>query len=244
MEVHHHTQTPREKFKHYFFEFFMLFLAVFLGYLAERKLEHDIEKIRERSAMSSLLNELNQDIRQIDSLEQRRLSRNADCDLLIGLLSNPVTVKDSGSAIYYYGRNASRRIHFHSQNGVLQQLRNSGGFRVHHSEVQKMLNEYDLLLQNNVENIDVEEKELSEYSSLAAKIYDVKIFQEITSHSPFIRPEGNPVLLSYDKSLLNELGIKLHYWKRTSLTALESLGNLRSIAQELITTIREHYHLK
>ena len=35
MEVHQHTHTPRKKWTHYFWEFLMLFLAVFCGFLAE-----------------------------------------------------------------------------------------------------------------------------------------------------------------------------------------------------------------
>jgi hypothetical protein len=43
MEVHAHTHTSRKKWTHYFWEFLMLFLAVFCGFLAEYKLEHVIE---------------------------------------------------------------------------------------------------------------------------------------------------------------------------------------------------------
>ena len=44
METHHHTHTPRKKWTHYLWEFLMLFLAVFCGFLAEYQLEHKIEK--------------------------------------------------------------------------------------------------------------------------------------------------------------------------------------------------------
>ena len=46
MEVHAHTHSPRKKWTHYFWEFLMLFLAVFCGFLAEYQLEHKIEKDR------------------------------------------------------------------------------------------------------------------------------------------------------------------------------------------------------
>ena len=47
MEVHHHAHNPVEPYhkknwKSYFWEFFMLFLAVFCGFLAEYKIEHKI----------------------------------------------------------------------------------------------------------------------------------------------------------------------------------------------------------
>jgi hypothetical protein len=53
MEVHAHTHTPSppagragKKWTHYFWEFLMLFLAVFCGFLAEYQLEHKIESDR------------------------------------------------------------------------------------------------------------------------------------------------------------------------------------------------------
>ncbi len=45
MEVHHHTHAAHGKktWKNYFWEFLMLFLAVFCGFLAEYQLENKIE---------------------------------------------------------------------------------------------------------------------------------------------------------------------------------------------------------
>jgi len=40
MEVHAHSHTERKKWTHYFWEFFMLFLAVTLGFLVENQREH------------------------------------------------------------------------------------------------------------------------------------------------------------------------------------------------------------
>ena len=48
MEVHHHSHTARKKWTHYFWEFFMLFLAVTLGFFVENQREHYIEGQREK----------------------------------------------------------------------------------------------------------------------------------------------------------------------------------------------------
>src|SRR5688500_8377804 len=67
MEVHHaHTSAPsnhraRKRWTHYFWEFLMLFLAVFCGFLAENKREHMIEDKRARKLVASLLHDLQQD---------------------------------------------------------------------------------------------------------------------------------------------------------------------------------------
>ena len=49
MEVHHHTHAShgKKKLSHYFWEFLMLFLAVFCGFLAEYQLMHKNERDRE-----------------------------------------------------------------------------------------------------------------------------------------------------------------------------------------------------
>ncbi len=54
MEVHHHTAPKREKhFKHYLFEFLMLFLAISAGFLVENLREHYVENKREKEFISS-----------------------------------------------------------------------------------------------------------------------------------------------------------------------------------------------
>ena len=58
MEVHQHTHTPRKKWTHYLWEFLMLFLAVFCGFLAENQREHMIEHQREKEYIKSFVEDL------------------------------------------------------------------------------------------------------------------------------------------------------------------------------------------
>jgi hypothetical protein len=53
MEVHQHTHSPRKKWTHYFWEFLMLFFAVFCGFMAENKREQVIEKHRAKEYAQS-----------------------------------------------------------------------------------------------------------------------------------------------------------------------------------------------
>ena len=69
MEVHHHTHAPsnatnhrgKVKWSHYLWEFLMLFLAVFCGFLAENQREHYIEHQREKQFMRSMVEDLQSD---------------------------------------------------------------------------------------------------------------------------------------------------------------------------------------
>jgi len=61
MEVHHHSHTARKKWTHFLWEFLMLFLAVFCGFLAENQREHYVEHQREKQFMKSLTEDLERD---------------------------------------------------------------------------------------------------------------------------------------------------------------------------------------
>jgi hypothetical protein len=63
MEVHHHSHLPhgKKKWKSYFWEFLMLFLAVFCGFMAEYQLEHKIERERAIKYMHNMVENLKYD---------------------------------------------------------------------------------------------------------------------------------------------------------------------------------------
>jgi hypothetical protein len=61
MEVHHHSHHGKKKWTEYFWEFLMLFLAVFCGFLAENQREHYNEKQREKKFARRLLSDLRED---------------------------------------------------------------------------------------------------------------------------------------------------------------------------------------
>ena len=60
MEVHHHAHHDHGKrnWKSYFWEFLMLFLAVFCGFLAEYQLEHKIERDRAKELLFTSIERL------------------------------------------------------------------------------------------------------------------------------------------------------------------------------------------
>jgi hypothetical protein len=67
MDVHHHTHSEKKKWTHYFWEFFMLFLAVTLGFLVENQREHYIERQRAYEFAESLIADLKKDTAQLSS---------------------------------------------------------------------------------------------------------------------------------------------------------------------------------
>src|SRR5579862_1592666 len=92
MEVHHHSDVhhKRKKFKEYFLEFLMIFLAVTMGFFAEQLRENFSQRSEEKEYIHSLYEDLSgdevslpgllwwiqKDINLSDSLPQ--LLKNAD----------------------------------------------------------------------------------------------------------------------------------------------------------------------
>ena len=65
--AHHLHKAPSNGWKHYFFEFFMLFLAVFCGLLAENWRESYVEGKRELEYMKMMVEDLKSDTAAIQS---------------------------------------------------------------------------------------------------------------------------------------------------------------------------------
>ncbi|MEI7662867.1 MAG: hypothetical protein WCK34_11730 [Bacteroidota bacterium] len=89
MELHPHSGSHGMKtWKGYFFEFFMLFLAVFCGFLAEYQLEHKLERDREKQFIVSMVKELQEDLVQIDRVQKDTNRYNKLDTLAMMLLQN------------------------------------------------------------------------------------------------------------------------------------------------------------
>ena len=109
MEVHQHTHTPRKKWTHYLWEFLMLFLAVFSGFLAENQREHMVEQEREKQYIISLTYDIKADINHLNTIIENKNKRQVQLDSLTLLLNTPGN-EEMGNSIYYLALQVSRRI--------------------------------------------------------------------------------------------------------------------------------------
>ena len=74
MEVHAHSHSHGKKdWKFYFWDFIILFLAVFCGFLAELLLEHKIEKNSRIDYIKGIVENLKYDITRCDKNAQNNI---------------------------------------------------------------------------------------------------------------------------------------------------------------------------
>jgi len=245
--AHHLHKAPGKNLWHFFFEFLMLFLAVFCGFLAENLREHQVEKSREKQFMQSLVGDLKSDIASITVLNQIRESRHEMYDSLSSSIIQKKYI-ENGAAFYFWGRSISRRVHFFSSDGTIQQLKNSGGLRlISNKSIADKIVAYDVLYSRILHQQELEETQLCVYRVLAGKIFDAAVFHKMTIRKDtivFEKPEGNPQLKDNSPASLNEIANTLNYWVVGSTMNYQFLEELKIEAVSLIELIQKEYHLE
>src|SRR5215510_9631003 len=132
MEVHQHTHAVQagKKWHHYFWEFFMLFLAITLGFLVENIREHSIEKKREKQYIRSLIADLKDDNQNISREIIAQVSRTDMMDSMVAVLNDQSKLRGNEGSLYYWGRISPRLGTLPVNTRTFEQLKNSGNFRL------------------------------------------------------------------------------------------------------------------
>src|SRR6185369_10330746 len=128
MEVHHHIPTSHKRWTHYLWEFLMLFLAVFCGFLAENQREHMIENNRARTYAESFLKDLQSDTADIKRAILYETTTSLMIDSLVSFISHKSLSKQTGQ-LYYYTQLASSIYTIDWNKATINQLINSGNLR-------------------------------------------------------------------------------------------------------------------
>ena len=244
MEVHHHAHTARKKWTHYFWEFLMLFLAVFCGFLAEYQLEHKIEKDREKQYMTSMVQDLRSDTLMLKSNVTLRQSRLTMIDSLIRML-NSTDRNKYGNDIYYFARSISPPANIFPNDGTIQQLKSSGNLRlIRNNNITNSIMAYDQKMRNALFEMGDEIEIRAEYRQLARKLFNTNVFHEMIATDTVSRPTNDPQLYANDPVLINEFIGQAQYVKRVHQAQLIRSEQLLVQAIQLIADIKKEYQLK
>jgi hypothetical protein len=249
MEVHKHPHdvTHKKKWGEYLLEFFMLFLAVFLGFIAENVREEKVEDHQEKQYVQSMLEDLKSDTAKISKLSMENDSTQLKIDSLIHLLKRPDR-NLYGSTIYYFARIITVGIssRFELNDRTYEQMKSSGLLRLIADKI--VLDSVSTYY--STQSIFKDQKELqldrmNSYFDFAGKIFDGAVFQDMMERGPYKyhRPNGNPQLLTNDASIINEYIVKLHYFGGVMLINRSSAWRQKDSAVRLIQLLQSKYHL-
>jgi hypothetical protein len=256
MELHAHTHTPRKKWTHYFWEFLMLFLAVFCGFLAEYQLEHKIEKERGKQYMFSLYEDLKTDTIRLNEMllyDKDKIAALADMEACYDTITSNKPSTECMTKLVLYSR-ANRA--FTLTDRTITQLANAGGFRILDKEdadsvlsyvnLFKSYQDFQLtIFQSSQDNVRNTLNELASFKSVKSLLQLSSPSYGTTSSTitPYMTAHGS-LLFSTDKVLLNKWFNQLSVYLRITNRQQQQLKELKDKALVLIKYCKDKYHLK
>ena len=250
MEVHHHAHPAsggtRKRWTHYFWEFLMLFLAVFCGFLAEYKLEQTIERHREKEIVVSLIEDLKTDtVLLYSQLTTLKNSKNVYDSLVILLSSSGI--KEKGADLYYYGRRPFRFSFAKYTDRTIEQLKNAGSYRlIKRTIVSDSILKYYSNLERLYSLQDQIQNRQEEYIVSSREVFDPLVFESIVDDETnnILKPTGNPPLLTYEQKPLLKIMSIIHNLKSGDRSIKREILNRYNEAKALIRLLKSEYHLK
>lgn len=255
MEVHHHPHSHGKKsFKTYLWEFVMLFLAVFCGFLAEYYLEHRIEKERGKQFIESFYEDLKTDTAKISfhtNYDQEKMDGIGNIrSCYDAILKNPHDASCLLDVIKYSSINRP----FIRTDRTLKQLANAGGFRLLKKADADSIVSYDEAF-NNFQ--DFQSSVFQNAQDIVRSTFNLLVNFK-ANQQMFIAQSGRPlgtesftkqavtetVFFSNDKNLLNRYFNELLLYQRVTYNHIRMLQNLKEKQIRLITYFKNKYNLE
>ena len=247
MEVHTHAHTQRKKWTHYFWEFLMLFLAVFCGFLAENQREHFIEHQREKQFIRSLFRDIKTDTARINELINGRDMRQERLDSLLFMLNSDSAASFTRD-IYFLAVTIPRINLFQltPSDGTMQQLKNSGGLRLIRSRVTiDSLLKYDAAVRSLVRLDDQEQSIVNIQREMAPKIFNgIQLSKFSDEENIALRAKLSPSLEPGYKSSLNEFNYRIVSVINVNKGYKREARKILKQAINLLEILKKEYHLK
>jgi hypothetical protein len=257
MEVHHHSHTPRQKWTHYFWEFLMLFLAVFCGFMAENIREHYIERQRVKQYAFSLVRDLEKDTGMV-SIVIRRIDLNIRLtDSLSAYLKNK-TLSEIRNIDIFILSSIDRYPPYSWTRATIDQIKNSGSLRYFsNKEIISRISAYDAFTHHMDEDQQTDDLMANSATQARNRIIDMDYSKEFimglrnnidsvikTDQIKRLILDDRTPLIAQDKDeiriFLNE---KINIRKHLMVRADEELPRLKKDAQTLILLLKKEYHI-
>jgi hypothetical protein len=245
--AHHLHEAPGHGWKHYFFEFLMMFLAVTLGFLAENQRESYVERHREKQFARLLYVDLKRDSQEMDEIIDIKKWRAQKIDSLFYFLLLP-NLQENAKPIYYYRSYLDINVPFKPNDATIQQLRSSGGLRYFHNlKLYNSITKYYSDCSSYYDNEPSSTATILAVEGPTVKIFGADELYSIKSITPSIKdavkyPTENMQLLTTDKLVINEFKHSAKILQIDNDISLLLLGRIHKELNGLINDLKKEYH--
>lgn len=245
MEVHHHSHTARKRWTHYFWEFFMLFLAVTLGFLVENQREHFVEHQRAERFAESICSDLREDTSALNKALFFTANKIKHIDSLIELLHHePGSWNDTSFSIH-----TSRLVffsYFKRNNGTYEQMKSSGSLRYFKQDLIDLLNGYETIAREIQLREETESKVLVEQTiPFVQKVINYEMVATQLMGRAFNKPLNSEVYVKIGDKNTADLMINHCVQVEIYRIRLNTIySDLFRQANSIITALKKEYHLE
>jgi len=258
MEVHHHPHVEKKRFKEYFLEGLMIFMAVTLGFIAENIRENISENHKAKELAKSLYQEVYTDSVQLQKIISNREHKEEQLVNFIRFANDSNVAKPSQQLMrsLTWSFLIVSPIIFEPADGMLTQLRNSGSLRYFKStQLQKEFGEFSVMINKVRSRVEVENSYSQQYvRPLVLKFYNFKWYGELTKQGsiPVIdaiakEPDPKEIPVISNASSFNKTEIvntASYYLLILRGTRQIQLKNYLDLNHTLLETLRKEYDLK
>lgn len=230
--THHFLNSFGKNIRHYFFEFLMMFLAVFCGFLAENWREQLQEHKREKEFIHSIVEDLKSDTIQSNLILVQLKKTSSGIDSVLYALSSPEIYANSNKVYNLWTKNLDIKA-FVSNDRTIQQLKNSGELRlIRNKAVSDGIMKYDQTVKNYYQQSNFM------YGALS----DQHIYSQLFDFISLNKNKNIPVpLTEQGKKSLNEAYAHLQLWNAGLLGLISWLEGVNNEGKELLTFIQKEY---
>jgi hypothetical protein len=247
MEVHHHPEVEKKGLKEYILEGLMIFLAVFMGFMAESLREHIGDRDREKSYMESLITDLKLDTAVLSRAAELKETRMLSIDSVLKYFRSNTNANKVPASTFRQMRRSQWDMFFIHHSGTIDQLKNSGGLRLirEKSIVDSIEHYYQRVQRSESRNtMYFDNQQVSD--ALSEKLWDaydnIKYYQDyVFAHKPIPDSGWVAINAAYRNEYLNNLvRVKwITYSDRVQFTV-----ELKNNAAHLIALIKKTYELE
>lgn len=250
MEVHHHPHVEKKKFKEYFLEFLMIFLAVTLGFFAENLREHSVENKRGAEYAKTLIQDLIKDTAEINGVINDQQIAMVSTDSIGALIQKYKSGELIPASFYYFSNTSTIAPVVAWNKSTLLQLIQSGNLRYFHNKelVNKLSFYYS---QSDYISTIVENDRIKRDAAITIRnrivIHSIfskysTFYSEKWMQLPDSMMNKRVALLNSDEKVLNEFANSLESRKRTLNLLINTVYPVMiKRAKELIDMLEEEY---
>lgn len=264
MEAHHsHNPGHKKKWHEYLLEFLMLFLAVFLGFLAENLREHKVEKHRTEQHMHTMVENLKYDtIRYGRTMRANILAANG-LDSFRHQILEAIQGRVDANKLYYYNWKYGRSSHSAITNAsAMTQLKSSGMLRMIKSDslASEMGDYYERIYAINESGKELIRNRREAVIETYNLFFSFVGFDELIRRDTVWVVEGDPFRLKYidsmldrnppfklltdDKKLLQKLYTDVAIFEMALRYYIGRLRYCLEAATRLLNLIKRKYHFE